>query len=53
MLLISVPYRQQLNFTFEGLAAETGAVERLRTFHSALARRQRRTGENKTLAVET
>jgi cysteinyl-tRNA synthetase len=33
MLLISVPYRQQLNFTFEGLAAETGAVERLRTFH--------------------
>jgi cysteinyl-tRNA synthetase len=33
MLLISVPYRQQLNFTFEGLAAETGAVERLRTFY--------------------
>ncbi len=32
MLLISVPYRQQLNFTFEGLAAETIAVERLRTF---------------------
>jgi cysteinyl-tRNA synthetase len=33
MLLISVPYRQQLNFTFEGLAAETGAIDRLRTFH--------------------
>jgi len=32
MLLISVPYRQQLNFTFEGLAAETGAIDRLRTF---------------------
>ncbi|HEX4037172.1 MAG TPA: cysteine--tRNA ligase [Acidobacteriaceae bacterium] len=32
MLLISVPYRQQLNFTFEGLEAETAAVERLRTF---------------------
>ncbi|MGA7887389.1 MAG: DALR domain-containing protein, partial [Acidobacteriaceae bacterium] len=31
-LLISVPYRQQLNFTFEGLAAETVAVERLRNF---------------------
>ena len=30
MLLISVPYRQQLNFTFESLAAETAAVERLR-----------------------
>ena len=35
-LLTSVPYRQQLNFTFEGLVAETGAVERLRTFHQRL-----------------
>jgi cysteinyl-tRNA synthetase len=35
-LLTSVPYRQQLNFTFEGLAAETGAVERLRTFYQRL-----------------
>jgi cysteinyl-tRNA synthetase len=33
-LLLSVPYRQQLNFTLDGLAAETAAVERLRTFHS-------------------
>jgi cysteinyl-tRNA synthetase len=31
-LLTSVPYGQQLNFTFEGLAAETAAVERLRAF---------------------
>ncbi len=31
-LLISVPYGQQLNFTFEGLAAETAALERLRHF---------------------
>jgi cysteinyl-tRNA synthetase len=37
MLLISVPYRQQLNFTFEGLAAETVAVERLRTFRDRIA----------------
>ncbi|HVV47930.1 MAG TPA: cysteine--tRNA ligase [Bryobacteraceae bacterium] len=37
MLLISVPYRQQLNFTFEGLAAETIAVERLRTFRDRMA----------------
>src|SRR5271170_766410 len=36
MLLISVPYRQQLNFTFEGLAAETGAIDRLRTFHQRI-----------------
>ncbi|QMV19013.1 cysteine--tRNA ligase [Granulicella sp. 5B5] len=33
-LLLSVPYRQQLNFTFEGLAAETAAVDRLRTFQA-------------------
>jgi len=36
MLLISVPYRQQLNFTFEGLQAETIAVERLRTFRDRM-----------------
>jgi cysteinyl-tRNA synthetase len=36
MLLIAVPYRQQLNFTFEGLAAETIAVERLRTFRDRI-----------------
>jgi cysteinyl-tRNA synthetase len=29
-----VPYRQQLNFTFDGLAAETAAVDRLRTFQA-------------------
>jgi cysteinyl-tRNA synthetase len=31
-----VPYRQQLNFTFEGLQAETIAVERLRTFRDRI-----------------
>jgi cysteinyl-tRNA synthetase len=31
-LLISVPYGQQLNFTFDGLTAEAAAVERLRAF---------------------
>ena len=36
MLLIAVPYRQQLNFTFEGLQAETIAVERLRTFRERI-----------------
>jgi cysteinyl-tRNA synthetase len=36
MLLISVPYGKQLNFTFEGLAAETVAVERLRTFRERI-----------------
>ena len=36
LLLISVPYRRQLNFTFEELSAETIAVERLRTFHQRI-----------------
>jgi cysteinyl-tRNA synthetase len=36
LALISVPYRHQYNFTFEGLAEATSAVERLRTFHQRL-----------------
>ncbi len=35
-LLISVPYRHQLNFTFEDLAASANAVDRLRTFHQRM-----------------
>ncbi len=31
-LLMSVPYRHQLNFTFDGLTESTHAVDRLRTF---------------------
>jgi len=31
-LLLSTHYRQQLNFTFEGLAAANSAIERLRNF---------------------
>jgi cysteinyl-tRNA synthetase len=52
-LLISVPYGRQLNFTFEGLAAETGAVERLRTFYNRLQSAATVTGLNETLAAET
>jgi cysteinyl-tRNA synthetase len=36
LALISVPYRHQYNFTFEGLAEATSAVERLRTFRERL-----------------
>jgi len=36
LALISVPYRHQYNFTFEGLAEATSAVERLRTFRGRL-----------------
>jgi cysteinyl-tRNA synthetase len=53
MLLISVPYRQQLNFTFDGLAAETGAVERLRTFYQRVQTAAKAAAENATLAEET
>ena len=31
-LLLSVPYRHQMNFTFDGLAESAGAIDRLRTF---------------------
>ena len=33
-LLLSVPYRKQLNFTFEGLQGAESTVERLRNFRS-------------------
>ncbi len=35
-LLLSVPYRHQLNFTFDGLTESTNAVDRLRTFHQRI-----------------
>jgi len=36
LALISVPYRHQLNFTFDGLIEATNAIDRLRTFHHRL-----------------
>lgn len=36
-LLLSVPYRKQLNFTFEGLQGAEATIERLRNFHQAVA----------------
>ena len=36
LALISVPYRHQYNFTFEGLTEATNAIERLRTFRQRL-----------------
>ena len=35
-LLLSVPYRHQLNFTFDGLTESTNAVDRLRTFNTRI-----------------
>jgi cysteinyl-tRNA synthetase len=37
-LLLSVPYRHQMNFTFEGLSAATNTIDRLRTFHARMLR---------------
>ncbi len=34
--LIGVPYRHQLNFTFDGLTESTNAVDRLRTFQQRM-----------------
>lgn len=35
-LLVSTPYRKQLNFTFDGLRAAAAAIERLRNFERRL-----------------
>jgi cysteinyl-tRNA synthetase len=51
-LLISVPYRHQLNFTFDGLTESTNAIERLRTF-AARMRGAFPPGSNSELAVVT
>jgi cysteinyl-tRNA synthetase len=46
LALISVPYRHQLNFTFDGLAEATNAIERLRTFYGRLTAGNFPAGEN-------
>ena len=46
LALISVPYRHQLNFTFDGLVDATAAIDRLRTFHSRLVKSAFPAGEN-------
>jgi cysteinyl-tRNA synthetase len=46
LALISVPYRHQLNFTFDGLTEATNAIDRLRTFHQRLVKGEYVSGEN-------
>jgi cysteinyl-tRNA synthetase len=46
LALISVPYRHQLNFTFDGLTEATSAIGRLRTFHERLTAGSFAEGEN-------
>ena len=45
-LLLSVPYRKQLNFTFEGLQGAESTVERLRNFRSLVRDAKLREGSN-------
>lgn len=52
-LLTSVPYRNQLNFTFEGLTESTHAVERLRSFVHRLHRGGFPAGKNASLFEAT
>src|SRR5437763_4187141 len=55
-LLASVPYRNQLNFTFDGLKQAAVSVERLRNFRLRLSAGRFETGSNpqiQTLASET
>src|SRR5580658_1501309 len=55
-LLASVPYRNQLNFTFDGLKQAAVSVERLRNFRQRLTSGDFESGSNpgmKTLATET
>ena len=49
LALISVPYRHQLNFTFDGLIEATNAIDRLRTFHQRLTTGSFAPGENPAL----
>jgi cysteinyl-tRNA synthetase len=46
LALISVPYRHQLNFTFDGLVEATSAIERLRTFKQRLTEGSFAAGES-------
>jgi cysteinyl-tRNA synthetase len=51
LALISVPYRHQLNFTFESLTEATNAIDRLRTFHQRLTQGNFVAGENEDLQI--
>jgi cysteinyl-tRNA synthetase len=50
-LLLSVPYRRQLNFTFEGLQGAESTVERLRNFRSLASDAKVAEGSNQEAAA--
>jgi cysteinyl-tRNA synthetase len=49
-LLTQVPYRNQLNFTFDGLAAAASSVEKLRNFRFRLTSSQFAAGSNAAIS---
>ena len=51
--LASVPYRKQLNFTFDGLTQATSSVERLRNFADRLQRGRFPAGKQKEMIERT
>jgi cysteinyl-tRNA synthetase len=51
LALISVPYRHQLNFTFDSLTEATNAIDRLRTFHQRLKSGTFSPGENEEIQL--
>jgi cysteinyl-tRNA synthetase len=50
-LLTSVPYRNQLNFTFDGLKQAASNVEKLRNFHARLTQGQFPAGATDSMAA--
>ncbi len=52
LALIAVPYRHQLNFTFDSLIEATAAIDRLRTFHQRVASGVFAPGENEDVQLE-
>jgi cysteinyl-tRNA synthetase len=50
-LLTSVPYRNQLNFTFDGLKQAASNVEKLRNFHARLTKGQFPVGGTESMAA--
>jgi len=52
-LLISVPYRNQMNFTFESLTESTNAVDKLRTFHQRMLKDRFAEGLNQEISAAT
>jgi len=52
-LLASVPYRKQLNFTFDGLKSAATAIDRLRNFKLRLETDRYAEGNSETLAART